>query len=93
MGGLTAEQVAKRERETDTLQADFRAVEAWYGDDVLNLMIGCGYVAKRLRNVAVERYLVKRDEGVFDKCGRSLAPQSPDCEWRDPQQVPAEVAG
>lgn len=90
--GLTAEQVAKMERETDTLQVDFRAVETRYGDDVLNLMIGCGYVAKLLRNVAVERYLMKRDEGMVDQLRQIIAATSPDREWSDPLPAQAEVA-
>ncbi len=91
-GGLTAEQVAKMERETDTLQVDFRAVETRYGDDVLNLMIGCGYVAKLLRNAAVERYLVKRDEGMVDQLRQIIAATSPDREWSDAPPVPTEGA-
>jgi hypothetical protein len=43
MSGLTPEQMARMEREAEALQVDFKAVESRHGDDVLNLMIACGY--------------------------------------------------
>jgi hypothetical protein len=57
VGGMTPEQMARMEREMESLQRDFKAVEASYGDDVLNLVIASGYISKLLGNRKVERYL------------------------------------
>ncbi len=57
VGGLTPEQMDRMEREMETLQRDFKAVEASYGDDVLNLVIATGYLSKLVGNPEVARYL------------------------------------
>jgi ParB-like chromosome segregation protein Spo0J len=57
VGGLTPEQMARMEREMDTLQQDLKTVETGYGDDVLHLVIAAGYLSKLIRNPAVKRYL------------------------------------
>lgn len=57
VGGLTPEQMARMEREMDTLQQDLKTVEATYGDDVLHLVIASGYLSKLTGNTAVKRYL------------------------------------
>ncbi len=57
VGGLTAEQMDRMEREMETLQRDFKAVEASYGDDVLNLVIATGYLSKLVSNPEITRYL------------------------------------
>jgi ParB-like chromosome segregation protein Spo0J len=57
IGGITPEQMARMEREMESLQRDFKAVESSYGDDVLNLVIASGYLSKLLGNRKVERYL------------------------------------
>ena len=55
-------------------------------------MIGCGYVAKLLRNAAVERYLMRRDESMVDQLRQIIAATSPDREWNDSQHATAEIA-
>jgi ParB-like chromosome segregation protein Spo0J len=55
--GMTPEQIARMEREMSALQQDFKAVEATYGEDVLHLVIACGYISKLIANKKVERYL------------------------------------
>ncbi|CAA7615174.1 plasmid partitioning protein RepB C-terminal domain-containing protein [Magnetospirillum sp. SS-4] len=57
VGGITAEQMARMEREMEALQRDFKAVEASYGDDVLQLVIATGYLSKLIGNSEIERYL------------------------------------
>jgi len=47
---MTPEQMARMEHEMEGLQRDFKAVEASYGDSVLNLVIAAGYVAKLIAN-------------------------------------------
>jgi len=60
VGGISPEQMAKMEREMETLQRDFKAVEASYGDDVLNLVIATGYLSKLVANPEIARYLESR---------------------------------
>ncbi len=57
INGLSQEQMARMEREMESLQQDFKAVEASYGDDVLNLVIATGYLSRLVTNPDIERYL------------------------------------
>jgi len=57
VAGLTVEQMARMEREMETLQQDVKSVETRYGDDVLHLVIATAYVSKLTSNAAVNRYL------------------------------------
>lgn len=57
VGGMTAEQMARMEREMESLQRDFKAVEASYGDDVLQLVIAIGYLSKLVGNSEIAQYL------------------------------------
>jgi hypothetical protein len=57
MTGITAEQLARMEREMETLQQDLKSVESRYGDDVLNLVIASGYLTKLIGNREIKRYL------------------------------------
>jgi len=57
VAGLTPDQMARMEREMDTLQQDLKSVETSYGDDVLHLVIASGYLGKLIRNSAIKRYL------------------------------------
>jgi ParB-like chromosome segregation protein Spo0J len=57
VGGLTPDQMARMEREMETVQQDLKTVEARYGDDVLHLVIASAYLAKLLNNKDIRRYL------------------------------------
>jgi len=57
VGGMSSEQMGRMEREMETVQRDFKAVEASYGDDVLQLVIAAGYLAKLIANPEIVRYL------------------------------------
>ena len=57
VGGISPEQMERMEREMETVQRDFKAVEASYGDDVLQLVIASGYLAKLIANAEIARYL------------------------------------
>lgn len=65
--GITPEQMARMEREMETLQRDFKAVEQSYGDDVLHLVIATGYLSKLVSNLEVERYLSTRHPEILDE--------------------------
>lgn len=55
--GLTPEQIAKMEKEMDTLQRDLKVIEASHGNEVLNLVLARGYLAKLFGNARIVRYL------------------------------------
>jgi hypothetical protein len=57
VAGLTAEQMARMEREMDKLQRDLKTVESRYGEDVLQLVIASGYLSKLVGNTEIKRYL------------------------------------
>jgi ParB-like chromosome segregation protein Spo0J len=55
--GLTAEQIAKMEAEMEVLQRDLGRIEESHGNQVLNLVLARGYLARLLGNARVTRYL------------------------------------
>ncbi len=63
--GVTHEQMAKMERELMNLQSQYKSVEESYGQDVLNLVLGRGYLIRMLGNSAVVRYLKQRQPDVL----------------------------
>jgi prepilin-type processing-associated H-X9-DG protein len=65
--GLTPEQIAKMEKEMETLQRDLKIVEESHGTQVLNLVLGCGYLAKLFGNARVTRYLDQHHTDIFSE--------------------------
>jgi hypothetical protein len=57
LAGMSQEQIAKMEREMSNLQGQYKLVEQTYGQDVLNLVLARGFLAKLLENAAVFDYL------------------------------------
>ncbi|WP_202387601.1 plasmid partitioning protein RepB C-terminal domain-containing protein [Qipengyuania pelagi] len=55
--GVTPEQMARMERELESLNKDFRAVEATFGDDVLHLVLASRYVERLIANDAISAYV------------------------------------
>jgi ParB-like chromosome segregation protein Spo0J len=63
--GLTAEQMARMEREMDGLQREFKAVSASYGDIVLNLVVASGYLSSLIGNPRVSGYLERHHPEIL----------------------------
>jgi hypothetical protein len=63
--GLTPEQVAKMEKEMESLQQDLKLVEESHGNQVLNLVVARGYVSKLFENTRVTRYLGQHHPDIF----------------------------
>jgi ParB-like chromosome segregation protein Spo0J len=63
--GLTAEQMARMEREMDGLQREFKAVSASYGDTVLNLVVAAGYLSSLIGNSRVSGYLERHHPEIL----------------------------
>ena len=55
--GLSAEQVAKLEQEMDSLERDFKGIEAAYTENMMSLTLARGYLRKVLGNGKVLRFL------------------------------------
>ncbi|MGN8134608.1 plasmid partitioning protein RepB C-terminal domain-containing protein [Paraburkholderia sp. 22099] len=65
LAGVSPEQMAKMEREMNNLQAQYKLVEQTYGQDVLNLVLAKGYLAKLLENEPVRQYLRQRQPDLL----------------------------
>src|ERR1700682_4032784 len=79
ISGLTAEQMARMEREMDGLQREFKAVAASYGDTVLNLVVASGYVSSLIGNPRVSRFLERHHPESSPNSKRLLLPPH----WRN----------
>jgi hypothetical protein len=72
--GLTDEQIALMERESVSLEREFRIAEKSYGTDHLELVLTNGYLGKLLGNARVVRYLVEHHPDIlseFQKLSKS----------------------
>jgi ParB-like chromosome segregation protein Spo0J len=56
---LSTEDMARMEREMESLSKDFREIETTYGKNVLNLVVLAGYLRKLLDSAPVVRYLAQ----------------------------------
>src|SRR5580692_534404 len=65
IGGLSAEQMARMEREMDGLQREFKAVSASYGDTVLNLVVASGYLSSLIGNPRLSGYLERHHPEIL----------------------------
>src|SRR5690242_1361666 len=63
--GLTDEQIAMMERESVSLQREFRIAEKSYGADHLDLVLTNGYIGKLLGNARVVRYLAQHHADIL----------------------------
>lgn len=67
LAGVSADQMAKMEREMGNLQEQFKLAEQSYGQDILNLVLAKGYLAKFMANEAILRYLTKKHPDVLNE--------------------------
>lgn len=76
IAGVNADQMAKMEREMGNLHEQFKLAEQSYGQDILNLVLAKGYLAKLMANEAVLRHLTRNHSDVlneFDNIVRMVA--------------------
>lgn len=57
MGGLSPEEIARMEKETEGLANDIKLVKESYGKDMLNLVLACGYLSRMFENGKVVTFL------------------------------------
>ena len=55
--GMTAEEVARMEREMEALEKDFKSIESNYTENMMSLTLGRGYIKRLLENNRVLRHL------------------------------------
>lgn len=67
IAGITAEQMARMERELDKLNRDYRATEATFGDDVLQLVLASKYLGRLIGNDRVRAYLEARHADIVSE--------------------------
>jgi len=63
--GLTDEQIALMERESVTLEREFRIAEKAYGTDHLDAVLINGYIGRLLGNARVVRYLAQHHSEIL----------------------------
>jgi ParB-like chromosome segregation protein Spo0J len=65
--GISPEQMLKMESEMTNLQEQYKLVEQTYGQDVLNLVLAKGYLAKLLENEPARHYLQRNQPDLFSE--------------------------
>lgn len=62
---LSPEDMARMEREMESLSSDFRELEATYGKNVLNLVVVAGYLRKLFDSAPIVRYLAQNHPEIM----------------------------
>ena len=65
--GISPEQMAIMEREMSNVENQFKLLEQSYGQDILNLVLARGYLAKMIANEAVIRFLTQKHADFLDE--------------------------
>lgn len=65
IAGVSAEQMARMELELEKLNQDYRAQEATFGDDVLQLVLASKYLGRLIANDSVATYVAQRHGDIF----------------------------
>jgi hypothetical protein len=63
--GVSPENMGRMKQEMETLERDLKAIEAGYGENVLNLTLTRAYVRKVLSNPAVAKFLTDHYADIF----------------------------
>jgi RepB plasmid partitioning protein/ParB-like nuclease domain len=63
--GLTEDQIATMQRESENIDREFKLIEQGYGANHLDLVIAKGYVGRLLRNARVVRYLAQHHSDIL----------------------------
>lgn len=65
--GITPDQIARMEREMENLVKDYRAIEATFGDDVLQLVLAGRYLERLIENTKIIHYLEARHPEIISE--------------------------
>jgi ParB-like chromosome segregation protein Spo0J len=75
---LSSDQIARIQKETELLEQEYRLVDETFGEEVLDLVVVCAYVAKLLRNEEIGRFLNIHYEEIGDTLRSVVAAASPE---------------
>lgn len=73
---MTPEQMTRMEREMESRTHDFKALEAYFGDDCLHLVIASGYLSRLVANPEILGDLRRRHPEVLDEFQAIIAATS-----------------
>ncbi|HWN94109.1 MAG TPA: plasmid partitioning protein RepB C-terminal domain-containing protein [Methylomirabilota bacterium] len=74
--GLTAEELARMEREMEALEHDFKGIESTYTENIMSLTLARGYIKKLLDNGKVIRFLNGHHADILTEFQRIAAAES-----------------
>ena len=74
--GVSAEEMARMEKETEGLAKDIKLVKQSYGRDTLNLVLACGYLSRILENAKAVRYLSSHYPDILSEFQKIIAATS-----------------
>ena len=73
INGLSSIDMARMEREMDSLSKDFRKIDEDHGKNVLNLVIAVGYLKSLLDNAPIVRYLASSYPEILTELQKVVA--------------------
>lgn len=65
--GLTSDQIAVMQRESENIDREFKAVEQRYSEDHLDLVLAIGYVSSLLGNARIVRHLAQHHAAILSE--------------------------
>lgn len=68
--GLSEEQIATMQKESENLDRELKLIEQSFGSDQLDLLLACGYVNRLLGNAHVVRHLAQHHAGILSEFQR-----------------------
>lgn len=71
--GLSAEEIARMEREMESLERDFRIFQDQFGQNTLHLGAAQRYIRKLLDNAKVKKFLQQRHPEIFEELSEIAA--------------------
>ena len=72
ISGLSSEDLARMEKETELLERDFMIIKESYGEDTLNLVLSTAYLSKILNNARMVRFLLKNYPDILSEFQRII---------------------
>ena len=74
--GMTREEIAKLELEMESIERDLKAVEAAYGENMLNLTVARGYIKRLLENARVVKFLAANYREILSEFESTAASEA-----------------
>ena len=76
--GLSTADMARMEREMESISGDFKQIEETHGKNVLNLVVTVGYIKKLLDNARIVRYLAQSYPEILNEFQKIVVSRSLD---------------